>query len=648
MALLRRAASGARVRSFLLAAAAASAASGAGAQNPPVVITGTRFAEPADALPFGATVITAHDLERGGFTTVTDALMHLAGINGRVDLTGGGEYTLDLRGFGSTADANQVIVVDGMRVSEADFGGTRLTSIPIDSIERIEVLRGAGAVLYGEGATAGVIVITTKAGAARSGGSATATLGSHRQRELRADATLVAGEFALEAAGNRRLTDGWRANFASAAGDALIGLKWQHEQLSIIVKHADDRLESGLPGALTADQFAADPWQAGTPDDHASLHARRTTLQAAWKLDHGWSFALDGGWRDKESRSWYASFGGSYDYDIDAGQWSVRAHHVGNFGSASNSFAAGIDDNRWQRDVLGAFGSQATQTNHAVFVRDQLTLPGGARLVAGLRREWLHKSSVDAFSRAGLDDSVDAWELAALQPLDADWQLYARAGRSFRLANADEFAFTSPGAILRPQISHDAELGLRWRRAADAIELRLYRSALTDEIGFDPAAAGPFGPGANVNFDPTRRQGVEFEGRHALSAHWSISAAAAWRRSYFVAGPYAGRDVPLVVPRNAAIGADAQVAPGQRVSAWLRVAAAQPVDFTNACRLPGFAAVDARWAWRIEAAEISLGATNLFDRRYATQAFACTGDGRATSIYPEPGRAFSAAARWFF
>lgn len=644
----RCAAAAAHCSPRLLAIAAAVVVLPAVAQTPSVVVTGTRFAEAADALPFGATVITAQELRRAGVTSVNEALMRLAGVPGRLDLTGGGEYTLDLRGFGSTADVNQVVVVDGQRISEADLSGTRLSGIAIDSIERIEILRGSGAVLYGEGATAGVIVITTKSGAARSGGSVVATGGSDGLRELRADGTLVSGGLTLDAAASRRLGDGHRENAAYDSSAATLGLKWQHDGLSLAVRHADDRLDSGLPGSLTADQFATDPWQASTPGDRASLHNQRTTLQAALALTGGWSLALDGGWRDKASRSIYASYGGTYDYDVDASQWSVRARHVGRFDLGSNTFAFGVDDNRWEREVLGAFGSMADQTNRGVFVRDELVLSGGTRLVAGYRREALRKSVSTAFSADTLDRDLDAWELAVLQPLSAQWQAYARLGRSFRLASVDEFSFTSPGTVLRPQTSQDAELGLRWRQGGSTAELRLFRNALTDEIGYDPAAAGPFGPGANVNYDRTQRQGLEFEGQHALSSAWTLRAAAAWRQSRFVAGPYDGNNIPLAVPRNASIGVGWQPAQGHTLDAWLRASAAQPVNFANSCRLPGAATVDARYAWRLQPVELSLAVGNLFDHQYATQAFACTADGRASSIYPEPGRTVSASARWFF
>jgi iron complex outermembrane receptor protein len=74
------------------------------------------------------------------------------------------------------------VIVDGLRLSEADLGGTRMAGIPIESIERIEVLRGSGAVLYGEGATGGVIVITTKAGSGKQQASGATLYGGAGQR----------------------------------------------------------------------------------------------------------------------------------------------------------------------------------------------------------------------------------------------------------------------------------------------------------------------------------------------------------------------------------------------------------------------------------------------------------------------------------
>ena len=111
---------------------------------PEVVVSASRFAEPAAALPFGASVITSREIEQSGVTTVNEAIMRLLGVVGRLDTSGGNNYTLDLRGFGNTADSNQVVIVDGLRLNESDLTSAGLSSIPIESVDRIEVLRGTG------------------------------------------------------------------------------------------------------------------------------------------------------------------------------------------------------------------------------------------------------------------------------------------------------------------------------------------------------------------------------------------------------------------------------------------------------------------------------------------------------------------------
>ncbi|MDZ4125265.1 MAG: TonB-dependent receptor plug domain-containing protein, partial [Hydrogenophaga sp.] len=194
----------------VLAALPSHAQTVASSNLPETVVTATRFAEPLASLPLGVSVISAELIRASGASTVNEAVMKLLGVPGRQDSYGGGDYALDLRGFGTTSDSNQVVVLDGVRLNEADLGGTRLAGIPIDTVERIEVLRGSGSVLYGEGATGGVIVITTKAGngsARRNSATLYGAVGSNDLREMRANATVASGGFSLDLHGQRRETD---------------------------------------------------------------------------------------------------------------------------------------------------------------------------------------------------------------------------------------------------------------------------------------------------------------------------------------------------------------------------------------------------------------------------------------------------------
>ena len=615
---------------------------------PPVFVTATRFATDPATLPFGVQVISAEDIRRAGVGTVNEALMKLLGVPGRQDSYGGGDYALDLRGYGGTADNNQVIVLDGIKLNEADLGGTRLAGIAIDTVERIEVVRGSGSVLYGEGAAAGVIIITTRAGSGTrraSSAQVSAAAGSFGQRELRAGATVAAGDFSVDVAANRRLADNHRDNFRSAVNGSSVNAQWRGDGLRIGVGHAEDHLRTGLPGGLSEAQYDSDPRQTNTPNDQASINNRRNTLLA--QADAGaWQFAFDAGWRDKSLES--SSAFGPYDYDVAAGTQALRAKHASSFDGLSNTLVLGLDHGRWQRDIVAGFatGSVSTQQTHALYARDEITLLEGTRLSAGLRREAVRKAASGSVDK--VDERQRAWELGVLQPVAPDTSVYARVGKSFRLPNVDEFTFTSPGVPFRAQTSRDTELGARWAAGGRRLEARLYRSNLTDEIGFDPTAANPFGgAGANVNFAPTRRQGFELEHTEPVAESFTLHLNAALRRATFRAGPYDGKDVPLTPRRSLSLRGEWEPAADQQVDVLLNHVGAQRPDFDNACNMPAYTTLDLRYAYRWQQAELALGVANAGDRKYYTQAFSCAA-GVVGGIYPEAGRAFTASVRLAF
>ena len=610
-----------------------------------VLVTANRVAGPRESQPFGTSVITADDIQRFGAVTVNEAIMRILGVAGRQDFYGGGDYALDLRGFGGTSDNNQVVIVDGIRINEADLGGTRLAGIPIDSVVQIEVIRGSGAVLYGEGATGGVIIITTKAGkgvARKNSASLYAGAGSYGLREGRANATLASGGFSLDVNAMNRRADNHRDNFHSDTDAVSAVAQWSNDWLRLGASRSQDGLDTGLPGALTAAQYQNNPRQTTTPNDKASIDNNRTGLFAEASVGD-WLLAADAGWREKKLRS-VSSFG-NYDYDVKAKNYALRAVHSARLSALSNKFTLGTDYATWQRDVLGAFGSTALQTSRAWYARDEVTLAStGTTLSLGLRTERINKDNTNAI--AGFADRQNAWELGLNQPLNQEISVYGRAGRSFRLANVDEFGFTSPGLTLLPQRSRDMELGSRYASGAVKLEARWYRSALTHEIGFDPQAAGPFSGffGANVNFDPTRRSGIELDGSYAYTQSLTLRLNAALRKSTFDSGPYAGKDVPLAARRTLALHADWIPVANHLVTGGVNWVSSRHPDFANQCSMPAYTTADARYAYQWQNVELSLGFANLFDRKFYTQAFGCSA-GVTTSIYPEPGRAVTAALR---
>ena len=127
-----------------------------------IVVTPSGYEENAFEYPADVTVINSKDIELSNAQSVPDLLRREAGIY-VVDQTHVGKtVTVDMRGFGDTASRNVLVMMDGRRLNEIDVSGTDWAQIPLESIDRIEIMRGAGSVLYGDNASAGVINIITK------------------------------------------------------------------------------------------------------------------------------------------------------------------------------------------------------------------------------------------------------------------------------------------------------------------------------------------------------------------------------------------------------------------------------------------------------------------------------------------------------
>ena len=117
-----------------------------------VVVTASRFEELSRNQPIGTQVITGEQIRAAGVRSLPEFLSRSAGIYTR-DNFGSPNQQIDMRGFGITGDQNTLILVDGQRISENEIVPADLASIPLSSIERIEILRGSGAVLFGGGAS---------------------------------------------------------------------------------------------------------------------------------------------------------------------------------------------------------------------------------------------------------------------------------------------------------------------------------------------------------------------------------------------------------------------------------------------------------------------------------------------------------------
>ncbi|MEK9816072.1 MAG: TonB-dependent receptor plug domain-containing protein, partial [Limnobacter sp.] len=156
-----------------------------------VVITANRYERSLSDVQADVTVITQEDIQRSGASSLTDLLKRAPGI--QYSSNGGGQQssTLFIRGSDSK---HTLFLIDGQRIGPLDgFSQSQFQHLPLDQIERIEILRGPGSSLYGSDAIGGVVQIITKKADRKSGGDVSISVGNNNTRKLNTSGT-VAGE----------------------------------------------------------------------------------------------------------------------------------------------------------------------------------------------------------------------------------------------------------------------------------------------------------------------------------------------------------------------------------------------------------------------------------------------------------------------
>jgi iron complex outermembrane recepter protein len=622
----------------------------------PVVVTASRFASDPAFSPIGATVITADQIREAGIGNASEAVRKLGGVYGRLNFAGTQDFNLDLRGFGGSSDQNLVVVVDGVRISENELTPALLSSIPVESIERIEIIRGGSSVLYGEGATGGVIQVITKgAGVKQLRGSVVAELGSFNHRELRASVAKGGDGFALDANIGNQYSDNYRDNNAVRQQNFSGGLQWSSKEGKAGLRVESARQGSRFPGSLTLAQFEANPRQTLKPNDFGSTDSDRVTLSAERRFG-AWEAAVELSHREKTTRGLSDSSFGAFDSRADTRvtQFSPRLRHLAEAGNVKNELVAGLDFARWNQLTDSTFGgfpvsdANASQHSRALYVRDEVRI-GAARIAAGARHETFDKDFSDpiGFPTTGyvVSHALNAWELQGSYVLTPAATVFAKAGQSYRVANVDENGGTLvANQPLAPQISHDLELGATIGQAERKVTAKVFRHRVKNEIFLDPTI-GFFG--ANVNLDPTQRQGVELEANARLATAFTLSASLQHLNAKFTDGPNAGKEMTMVPKNTATVRLSWLPGNGQNADVGVQWVDSQRYgnDFTNTCpaKMPSFATIDGRYARQYGAWEFALSGTNLTNKDYFTTATRCQ-----FGIYPEAGRQLKISARYDF
>ncbi len=515
------------------------APSAAGQQTPPsqetelaieeIVVTATRLADTIGELrrvPGQVYVVTSEEIARTKPGTVQDALRQVPGIV-FYDQTGNPfQSTIDLRGFNAQPNPSVSVFVDGVRVNEPDSNAVNWDLIPIQDVERIEVLPGPSAV-YGQNALSGVINIITKRGTQAPQTTVTGAFGSDNHYRVSASTSgpLPAG---FDYSVNLGLDRGsaYRDFSDSRVSNIMGRLGYRPSDatdLSVGYAYVNDRLEQ--PGALTLQESAQDPRQNVTQG--VSTNELSTVMfQGRQKLGRGFSLAGNLSYRqtsqEQDNNGRFSSASLTTDTKTAAGV--LQLSHEGRLWDRLNRFSVGGEFQYSKVMPLGSgnfggFPFSSKQSIHesifGIFAQESFDLTSQLNLTAAVRYDSANirfKDEIDP-SNSGSNwyGQVTPRVGLAYTPWSA-LTLYANYGQGFRIPTTNELFSLGPfgsNPDLKPVKSQTFELGLR-ARPADWLDatLALFLTNVDDQIFFvvtDPLTFS----GRNENLPKTRITGAE-------------------------------------------------------------------------------------------------------------------------------------------
>ncbi len=531
-----------------------------------------------DELPASVSAIDTSTLRDGQRqVNLSESLQRVPGFTALDRQNYAQDLQIQSRGYGarSTFGIRGIrLVVDGIPASAADGQG-QAAAFPLSSLDRVEVIRGPLALLYGN--AAGGAIVGHTALAETSGFETDAWIGSRGAHRIAVRADVASPEnhdiWRLRAGASVFATDGARDHSAARREQFNAVAAWmprEGDSLRLVVNALRQPLAQDPLGIDRAtyrrDPFATDPVAAQfdtrktVAEDQLGLRWQRTDADGEWWL------GAYGGRRAIEqflavpivAQRATSSAGGVIDLHRDSTGMDVGRRWRGGRGS----LAIGMEAHALREDrlgfenfigsdpataILGVRGRLRRDERNRVDAFDAFAIadaeiaPHWTALV-GARRSWLHVESDDRYLENGDDsgarrETSDAWSLGIARAF-AHGELYASRGRGFESPTLVESAYRPDGGAgfnreLRNARSDAWEIGGRWRSSDDRhrAEIALYRIDGRDEI---VPALSRGGRASFANAGATRRIGLEVGASGALSEHWRYALAASWIDARFV------------------------------------------------------------------------------------------------------------------
>jgi len=648
-----------------------------------IVVTGSRFEENLNEVPANVKVITRDEIENSSSNTIPQVLSQIGGlrVTGLNSSSLNLDASVDMGGFGPTGNSTTVVLVDGIRINPIDSGSVDWESIPIDSIERIEILQGGASVQYGNGAVGGVINIITNGGK-RNINQASTTYGSWGTSINNAIFRNTVEKTTYQLSANTSNTNGWRPNTAANAYsiDAKVSQDLgggDRVYVDAYYGYTNSQLASPVVGLVgSGNPLSVRPQEVGNNLTTNNSGFRQGLTKS---LNENFVAELDTSYNNKTSFIYtpqadyftsldpnnlnYGFAGSAMNSKLQGWQLAASPRIKANFADVGTTIV-GYDFSRAnqagsstysplsqdiikanQYDPVTQFGSyynnltsnsqNATQINNSVYAMQKIPLGKIFEASGGFRRQ-VQQAATSTSSVTSVNSPISNTQQYAANAgdiaLNANYlpgqRIYVKWNQSFRFPNIDEywgFGYDANGVgttffsgILQPQTTQTYEAGGNWSVLNSKITSSIFKSMTQNEISYNPTT------GINYNsIYQTNRGGILFDVASNITPSFNIGAGGKYQKSYYANGPYAGNAIPIVPDTLLNARANYLITSGWTVGGVVNYVSNQhydtgPNNYSSAPVMPAYVLGDIFTAYKFQAIEAKLIVKNVGNAQYST------------------------------
>lgn len=488
----------------LWAGAAAAQVSTAALAADTVVVTATRSPLPMSQVLADMSVLERDAIERSGASCVADLLARLPGVEFARNGGPGTVTSVFVRGGESRHTA---VFIDGVRVDSQATGGAMWEMLPVEQIERIELLRGPAAAIYGSDAVGGVVQIITRQGRDAPRATAAVTMGARSLRQGQASLAGAAGpvDYAISASHGR--SDGFNARPIETANPDIDG--WSRRTLQGRAGWQitpGQRLEGGLMSTRLKGQYDG----SRTADDVSDYALRTASLGWSGRWNAGSETRLTVG----QSRTTYETQPSYYRSETTLRNYLLRHEET----LAGQHLSVSLER---RDDHLLNPATQFSATLEGERTQDALALGWRSDFGAHGLQAHLRYDDDSEFGGQGTGSLAWGWNFAP------GLRLTASAATSFRAPTLYQRFSEYGTAKLQPERGRNIETGLRWAQGGSEFSATLWRNRLRQLIAF--GAAGPCAStfGCYENVGRAKYEGLTLAGRTTLGS-WSLHGSVDW------------------------------------------------------------------------------------------------------------------------